>query len=109
MLYQHALNLEPGEFLAVLDLKAQARNCRRVFFSFEDGRKIMATPQWWQKYLGFYEIPIGTHLLLHYKEMQEKECISMPWSKFNRYCLNKQRICPDRFTRQGALRPRCKC
>lgn len=53
----YALNLEPGEFVAVLDLKAQASNCLRVFFTFEDGRKIMAAAQWWQRYLGFYEIP----------------------------------------------------
>lgn len=50
----YALNLEPGEFVAVLDLKAQASNCLRVFFTFEDGRKIMAAAQWWQRYLGFY-------------------------------------------------------
>lgn len=31
-------NLEPGEFIAVLDMKAEARNCLRVFFTFEDGR-----------------------------------------------------------------------
>ena len=68
----YALNLEPGEFVAVLDLKAQARNCLRVFFTFEDGRKIMAVAQWWQRYLGFYEIPVGTRLLLHYRENSRK-------------------------------------
>ena len=69
----YALNLEPGEFVAVLDLKAQASNCLRVFFTFEDGRKIMAAAQWWQRYLGFYEIPVGTRLLLHYREKSRKE------------------------------------
>ena len=69
----YALNLEPGNFVAVLDLKATARNCLRVFFTFADGRKIMAAAQWWQRYLGFYEIPVGTHLLLHYKENSRKE------------------------------------
>ena len=69
----YVLNLEPGEYVAVLDLKAQARNCLRVFFTFEDGRKIMAAAQWWQRYLGFYEIPVGTHLLLHYRENSRKE------------------------------------
>lgn len=33
----------------------------------------MAAAQWWQRYLGFYEIPVGTHLLLHYKENSRKE------------------------------------
>lgn len=69
----YVLNLEPGDFIGVLDLKAQARNCLRVFLTLEDGRKIMATTQWWQRYLGFYEIPVGTHLLLHYKENSRKE------------------------------------
>ena len=69
----YALNLEPGEFVAVLDLKAQASNCLRVFFTFEDGRKIMAVAQWWQRYLGFYEISVGTRLLLHYRENSRKE------------------------------------
>ena len=69
----YALNLEPGKFIAVLDMKAEARNCLRVFFTFEDSRKVMATTQWWQRYLGFYEIPVGTHLLLHYRENSRKE------------------------------------
>ena len=69
----YELNLEPGEYLAVLDLKAQARNCLRVFFTFDDGRKIMAAVQWWQKYLGLYEIPVGTRLQLHYKKYAREE------------------------------------
>ena len=69
----YVLNLEPGKFIAVLDMKAEARNCLRVFFTFEDSRKVMATTQWWQRYLGFYEIPVSTHLLLHYKENSRKE------------------------------------
>ena len=69
----YELNLEPGEYLAVLDLKAQARNCLRVFFTFDDGRKIMATVQWWQKYLGLYEIPVGTRLRLIYKKNTRDE------------------------------------
>jgi hypothetical protein len=42
-------------------------------FTFEAGRKIMAAAQWWQRYLGFYEIPVGTRLLLHYRENSRKE------------------------------------
>lgn len=45
----YVLNLEPGKFIAVLDMKAEARNCLRVFFTFEDSRKVMATTQWWQR------------------------------------------------------------
>ena len=69
----YELNLEPGDYLAVLDLKAQARNCLRVFFTFDDGRKIMAAVQWWQKYLGLYEIPVGTRLRLIYKKNTRDE------------------------------------
>ena len=69
----YELNLEPGEYLAVLDLKAQARNCLRVFFTFDDGRKITAAVQWWQKYLGLYEIPVGTRLRLIYKKNTRDE------------------------------------
>ena len=69
----YELNLEPGEYSAVLDLKAQARNCLRVFFTFDDGRKIMAAVQWWQKYLGLYEIPVGTRLRLIYKKNTRDE------------------------------------
>ena len=70
---EYELNLDEGEFTAVLDMKAEARSCLRVFFTFDDGRKIMATAQWWQKYLGFYEMPVGTHLLLRYKKNSRKE------------------------------------
>ena len=69
----YELNLEPGDYLAVLDLKAQARNCLRVFFTFDDGRKIMATVQWWQKYLGLYDLPVGTRLCLIYKKNTRDE------------------------------------
>ena len=48
----YVLNLEPGDFLAVLDLKAEARRCLRAFFTFDDGRRIMSTVHWWQRYLG---------------------------------------------------------
>ena len=33
----------------------------------------MAVAQWWQRYLGFYEISVGTRLLLHYRENSKKE------------------------------------
>lgn len=50
-----------------------SRCTSRGTFTFEDGRKIMAAAQWWQRYLGFYEIPVGTRLLLHYRENSRKE------------------------------------
>ena len=62
----YVLNLEPGDFLAVLDLKAEARRCLRAFFTFEDRRRIMSAVYWWQCYLGLYDIPNGSNVKLHY-------------------------------------------
>ena len=64
---EYALNLEPGEFIARLDLKAETprrNNCLRLFFTFEDGRKVMSTAHWWQRYLGFIETPADTQKLI---------------------------------------------
>ena len=69
----YVLNLEPGDFLAVLDLKAEARRCLRAFFTFEDGRQIMSPVYWWQCYLGLYEIPSGSRVKLHYDENSHGE------------------------------------
>jgi hypothetical protein len=69
----YTLNVKPGAFVAVLDMKAEAQKCLRVFFTFADGRKVMATTHWWQRYLGMYETPVGAHLLLRYKENSKKE------------------------------------
>ena len=103
----YVLNLEPGEYVAVLDLKAQARNCLRVFFTFEDGRKIMAAAQWWQRYLGFMKCPSERICCFITRRIPERKCISMPWSRFNRYCLTKQRILGPNSACQGvSLRPR---
>lgn len=63
---EYALNLEVGDYEARLDLKAKARSGVRVFFTLKDGRKFMAVAQWFNQYLGFYGIPVGTELLLHY-------------------------------------------
>ena len=62
----YVLNLEPGDFLAVLDLKAEARRCLRAFFTFEDGRRVMSPVYWWQCYLGLYDIPCKSRVKLHY-------------------------------------------
>ena len=62
-------NTRPGSFEAVVMLKAQAtRGILRVFFLFEDGRQIIAPVYKWQRYLGFYEIPIGSRVRLTYEE-----------------------------------------
>lgn len=67
MTQDYELNVEEGSFSARLDLKAEGHSgTLRVFFSFDDGRKIVAPVYWWKRYLGFYEIPVGSRLLLTY-------------------------------------------
>ena len=62
---EYVFNYEEGSFSATLDLKAEGHNgLLRLFFTFDDGRKIIAPVYWWQRYLGFYEIPIGSRLNL---------------------------------------------
>ena len=64
----YELNLEPGTFLARFDLRASVRNRSdlRVFFTFDDGRKVIASVKWFQQHLGFHDIPIGAQVLLTY-------------------------------------------
>ena len=62
------LNLEPGTYLARFDLRATVRSSSdlRVFFTFDDGRKVIAVVKWFHQFLGLYDIPIGSHVLLAY-------------------------------------------
>lgn len=58
---------ETGDFQGVLVLKAEARNGNlRAFFDFEDGRKIITPIFWLQRTQGFWDLPVGSRLLLHY-------------------------------------------
>lgn len=66
---EYRYNTVPGSFDAVVMLKAQAaKGILRVFFSFDDGRQIIAPVYRWQRYLGFYEIPLGSRVRLTYTE-----------------------------------------
>ena len=57
----------PCTVVGTLVLKAQARgNMLRLFFRLEDGSKIITVVYWWQRYLGFYEQPVGATFLLRY-------------------------------------------
>ena len=68
MTNDYELNLEPCSYLARFDLRATVRSSSdlRVFFTFEDGRKVLAVVKWFSKLLGFYEIAIGAQVLLTY-------------------------------------------
>ena len=60
---------EVGEFTGTLEMKAQGhKKSIRIFLSLDDGRKIITPIFWWQTYLGFYYMPIGTKLRLFYSE-----------------------------------------
>lgn len=60
---------EAGEYLATLEMRAEASSgMLRLFFRLVNGSKIITPVFWWQKYLGFYDIDNGTNLKLIYKE-----------------------------------------
>ena len=65
-------NTLPGEFSAVLEMKAWGKNRNlRSFFRFDDGRKIIAPSYDWQRYCGICEIPIGSRVKLTYEERSD--------------------------------------
>ena len=59
---------EPGTFTAYLELKVWGKRCLECFFTFEDGRKIVACTFPEADYLGLADIPIGTNLRLTFEE-----------------------------------------
>lgn len=60
---------ESGDFVGTLEMKAEARaGMLRLFLRLSDNRKIITPVFWWQRYLGFYEMEIGTKLKLSYRE-----------------------------------------
>ena len=65
----YALNTIPGFYDAVLEMKAWGGSrILRLFFSFDDGRQIIAPVYPWQRYLGFCEMPLGSKVRLNYTE-----------------------------------------
>ena len=59
---------EPGTFTAYLDLKVWGKRCLECFFTFADGRKIVACTFPEADYLGLADIPIGTNLRLTFEQ-----------------------------------------
>ena len=65
---------ESGDFVGTLEMKAEARaGMLRLFFRLSDNRKIITPVFWWQGYLGFYEMEIGTKLKLSYRESSQNK------------------------------------
>ena len=63
---------KPGEYIGTLLFKGSSyRGLLRLFFLLEDGRKILTPVFKWQKFLGFFHIPIGTKLRLTYVNGRE--------------------------------------
>lgn len=58
---------EPGTFTALLDLKVWEKHCLECFFTFADGRKIIACTFPEADYLGLADIPIGTECVLTFE------------------------------------------
>ena len=59
---------EPGTFTAYLDLKVWGKRCLECFFTFADGRKIIACTFPEADYLGLADIPIGTECVLTFEQ-----------------------------------------
>ena len=59
---------EPGTFTAYLELKVWGKCSLECFFTFADGRKIVACTFPEADYLGLADIPIGTNLRLTFEE-----------------------------------------
>jgi hypothetical protein len=67
---------EIGEFTGTLEMKAQGhKKSIRIFLTLDDGRKIITPIFWWQSYLGFYYMPIGTKLRLFYSKVIKRKFI----------------------------------
>ena len=58
----------PEVVTATLEMKAECRDPHvlRLFFAFQDGRKIITPVFSWQSFLGMHVIPTGTVLKLTY-------------------------------------------
>ena len=57
------------EVVGTLIIKGTARKgMYRLFFLLEDGRKIIAPVFRWQRYLNFFDVPIGTELVLTFAD-----------------------------------------
>lgn len=59
---------QPGTFTATLKMMAECRNGLRLFFHFDDGRKVIAVVYWWSDYIGFKEAQPGSRYSLTYTE-----------------------------------------
>ena len=66
---------ETGTFTAYLELKVWGKRCLECFFTFADGRKIVACTFQEADYLGLADIPIGTNLKLTFEETARSERI----------------------------------
>ena len=59
---------ETGTFTVYLDLKVWGKRCLECFFTFADGRKIVACTFPEADYLGLADIPVGSNLKLTFEE-----------------------------------------
>lgn len=71
--HDHVFNLQPGEYKARLTMMAECRNGLRLFFDFDDGRKVIAVVYWWHRFLGFKEAELGTQYILTYTERKRRD------------------------------------
>ena len=65
---------ETGTFTAYLDFKVWGKRCLECFFTFADGRKIVACTFPEADYLGLADIPVGSNLKLTFEETVRSKC-----------------------------------
>ena len=65
---EYVFILQPGTYKALLEMMAECREGLRLFFRFEDGRKVIAIAPWWNKCLGFKDAQPGSRYRLTYTE-----------------------------------------
>lgn len=66
----YAFNEEPGLYPAVIDCKRWGKHKLVTYFTFDDGRKVVA-PTWSNSnYLGLAELLVGTKVELDFRQMR---------------------------------------
>ena len=66
---EYHFNSDVGEFVGILNLKATTRKGDlRLFFTFEDGRKVIALAPWFHKFFNMKDADIGNRYHLTYEK-----------------------------------------
>ena len=84
---------ETGTFTAYLDLKVWGKRCLECFFTFADGRKIVACTFPEADYLGLADIPIGTNRSLTFEETVRSKRIYLRRLRLSCSVTSRELVC----------------